>query len=213
LPECETGSTEPFCGDTGVEFCAPGGFETEVQEACGAGTECTDSGCVLVDDECPGEEAVGCGVDCELDDSECQGGGDCSVLTFVRLDDAGAEQQILRLSSDSACGTDALGCPDGPQFTVGVIAYHVEDLVTANHWVRVTSSPGWSMFRRYLGDAGGGNGCFPAENNCLVLPPGTPSGPAPQEQTTRDVIFQPETDPPLARNVTFEVVPEGTTCE
>jgi len=209
LPQCHSESSDPFCTEAGLEICAPGGFETEVLEACGAGTSCTDDGCVLFADECP-ESAVGCSEDCFVDDSACEQDECGPYFISLPFEDL-AEPLVVRLPHDAGCSMSSeFGCREDIYFGVGVNAWHIFEGVLQDTWVRVTVAPGWEMFRRYLDDSEERGLCRDPATECLILPPSVWEGSSPGH---RDVIFQPLTDPPIARNVTFEVVPEGTTCD
>jgi hypothetical protein len=214
LPACETGSTEPFCGETGLEVCNPGGFDTQVLEECGEGSACTLDGCTFVPDECLEETVSGCAYDCYVDTQTCTS-GECGEwgVDPLSLSQGGNDSAVVRLSGDFTCVNWRSGCREDIFVYVPVVAWSFAE---KDYWVRVTMGPGWEMYPYYLDDSDESNVCRAPSQGCLILEPAVELDEVVFPETTRAVIFQPLIEPPLAkiaRNVTFEIVPEGTTCD
>src|SRR6478735_116687 len=211
LEECETGSDEPFCGDAGIEACLPGGFETEVLEACEETDICLLSGCIAESDACPSasEDVYGCEGDCTPLSTGCGHGADCFRGMMLMIDDNHlADARIARLPDEMPCEDGYVDCSDGDSFQIIVDSLFSPDVPET--WIRVTMEPGWEM-RAYYDDDSGAAGCRGEHvQECLILPP--PVGDGAASFPGRIVNFYPITDPPVGRNVLFEVVDPGTTC-
>jgi hypothetical protein len=147
-------------------------------------------------------DAFGCAADaCDLFTSQCAANSTCDVGLQLFID---AVPEIVRLPERMPCATNFPGCPAGESFQVGINEDDVED------WIRVTMDPGWEMRPNYDDDSDD-TGCRAPVEGCLILEPadGTPNPGLPE----RSVNFYPLMDPPISRNVLFEIVPDGTTCD
>jgi len=202
VAECEDDHEATFCSEVGVEKCLPGGFDTEVLEECGPGSKCQGAECVLVDDACPDttrliecDESAECGS--EL--SECGPSEECAF--YVReyhINDA-MHDSYFRTPTTPICGqfSSYRGCVNerGMVVVTGVASGMV---------LKATIGSGWGLSAFAVDDMDFGECVGTIQKGCIIVPP---------SDTKTHVALVPLTEPPLARNVHFQAVPEGTTCD
>lgn len=200
---CETNTSEPICGEQGVETCTRGGFETEVIEECE--DRCVDAECVLVDDECPE------GTFYECEDFEVCGGRDtwcgteiCTFGMFGLYVSPGPRTFRLPeadLLCQSVCSDEA---------AVGFVV--TASSLTEDSALRVRLGAGWRMSHIELDDEGVPEACLEeSAERCLVVPFELESGSTTTYQA--GVLLHPLSNPPVVRNVVVDQVPLGTTCD
>jgi hypothetical protein len=187
LPECTPSTAEPVCKDGHVAQCIAGGLETEITMECPADSVCSEGECVLRPDECP----VG-GYQCEGD--PCDGFDvNCPLAEgeqcYAQADPPETSGSVFRLPVEGFCGDEC----EPTRASLSLNYSGVSDF-----YIRVTVGPGWQMRDASLGCAADW------VEGCLVS--------ASDAGDARNVVFAPTTDPPVARNVTVEQVPEGATC-
>jgi hypothetical protein len=194
---CETVTNEPICGETGIEVCKPGGFDTEVVEECQPGYGCVDAECVMVDDECPTGRPYECegravcgGLEVDCSSSACEYG--MSGLA------APADPLVVRIPKAPLCDG---GCQRDPDELIffAIASAGVGDAM------KVTVGPGWAIYSVTL-TAGIPVACEDsAHEGCIIVPRATSSSAA--------VALVPLTDPPVIRNLTLQGVTAETTCD
>jgi len=195
---CETVTSDPICGETGIEVCNPGGFDTEVVETCEAGYGCVDAECVLVDDECPEGHVVECEETAECDLQLTQSCGSACR--------AGLGGGPFRTPATGPFCTMFNGLRDCPPELRLTPAFQLEALFLSSQPIKITVGPGWEI--------------YPLDTRNERFPracAGTPQTGCAMHRADDDgyVIANllPLTDPPVVRNVRFEAVPEGTACD
>jgi hypothetical protein len=201
VDECQENDTASFCSDVGVEECLPGGFDTEVLEECRPGSKCQGTECILVNDPCPDVTRLiecdtfpGCGGEV----SECGPSEECaSYVPEGYVNDAGHDS-YFRTPSKPVCGDfDAFnGCPEH-----GII---VKTGVANGSLLKATIGLGWGISAFSVDEMGFGECVGTIQTGCIIVePPGIEAY----------VVVVPLTDPPVARNLHFQAVAEGTTCD
>lgn len=200
---CETNTSEPICGEQGVETCTRGGFETEVIEECEEGYGCEDAECVMVDDECPEgtvRECSGFAV-CDGLEGTC-GSETCAVGKLGMTLTSGP--RTYRLPDGDLCGW---GCDEEVEPGFAFTARSYEE----NPALRVRVGPGWRMRRIDVGNLLPAACVGEPAERCIVVP----FDPVGGGDTGREagVALYPLTDPPVIRNIIVDEVPRGTTCD